>query len=244
MIQAYIFDLDGTLVQTERLKAISYAKAAEELRPEIEQEAVVSAFKKVVGKTRREVASYLLDQFELQEPAEGRMDEFGVTSPWQAYVQVRLNYYHHMIEDPDILREHRWPHTQQLLEQARQQNCTIALATMSRCEQAHKVLEALDLEGVFRFIATRDDVEHGKPDPEIYRLVAEELSIDPKGCLVIEDSPSGVKAALAAGMNVVAIATPFTGQLLRELEELPGSHIAEGPDDMSQVVEHVTSHIQ
>jgi beta-phosphoglucomutase-like phosphatase (HAD superfamily) len=70
-------------------------------------------------------------------------------------------------------------------------------------------------------VATRDDVEKGKPDPEIYNLVATELFVDPADCLVVEDSLSGVMAALSAGMKVVAIATPFTGQSLHASGLLP-----------------------
>ena len=92
MIRAMIFDLDGTLVQTERLKAVSYAKAAAELCPRrISEEDVVEAFTEVVGRSRREVAIALLERFELQQAAQARMAEFGVNTPWQAFVQVRLS---------------------------------------------------------------------------------------------------------------------------------------------------------
>lgn len=66
MIRAMIFDLDGTLVQTEKLKALSYARAAVKLCPhELNEEEVVEAFKEVVGLSRREVASALVEKFGL-----------------------------------------------------------------------------------------------------------------------------------------------------------------------------------
>ena len=55
-------------------------------------------------------------------------------------------------------------------------------------------------------------MEQGKPDPEIYLLVSCELDIPAAQCLVIEDSPAGVKAALAAGMWCIAVTTPFARQ--------------------------------
>ncbi len=79
MVKAMIFDLDGTLVQTEKLKALSYARAAVELCPhEIEQSEVIEAFKDVVGLSRREVATALVERFDLSETAAKLMNDFGV----------------------------------------------------------------------------------------------------------------------------------------------------------------------
>ncbi len=94
MIQAMIFDLDGTLVQTEKLKALSYARAAGALCPhELDENEVIDAFRDVVGRSRREVAMSLVSRFDLEEKSRARMAEFGVRQPWQAYVQVRLGFY-------------------------------------------------------------------------------------------------------------------------------------------------------
>ncbi|MEE9616237.1 MAG: HAD family phosphatase [Anaerolineae bacterium] len=242
MIQAMIFDLDGTLVQTERLKALSYARAAVELCPHALGEAeVVEAFKDVVGLSRREVAMALTERFDLEEKARARMDEFGVSAPWQAFVQVRLRFYEAMLADPEVLRSNQWPHNVTLLHQARQAGCKVGLATMSRCEQARRVLEALDLADAFDFVATRDDVEHGKPDPEIYQLVVRELDTSPPDCLVIEDSPSGVKAALAAGMWCIAVSTPFTRQRLHTKGLLDERWIVDDPDTLTTVVQQMVT---
>lgn len=243
MIEAMIFDLDGTLVQTEKLKARSYAKAAVELCPRtISEEQVIEAFKDVVGKSRRDVATALVERFELEPAARARMDEFGVDSPWQAYVQVRLNYYHEMLSDPETVRANQWRHNRDLLDEARRSGCTTGLATMSRCQQANRILRALGLADAFDFVATRDDVENGKPDPEIYLLVARELDVAPAHCLVIEDSPAGVEAGLAAGMQVVAVSTPFTRQRLYDAGLIPDAHIVDNPDDLPEVVAHITEH--
>lgn len=240
MIEALIFDLDGTLVQTERLKALSYARAAVELRPgALTEEAVVEAFKDVVGLARREVAQELLERFDLEDAARARCEEFGVRTPWQAYVQVRLRIYNAMLDDPTILRSHCWPEAIALLRRVRDQGYPAALATMSHCEQARHILELLELTDCFDFLATRDDVEHGKPDPEIYRLVARELGVAPARCLVIEDSPAGVEAARAAGMEVVAVATPFTLERLREQAALPSERLVEEPTRLREVVDSI-----
>jgi len=59
MIRAFVFDLDGTLVETEELKALSYARAATELRPDLDEEQVIAAFGDLVGFSRQEVAAGL-----------------------------------------------------------------------------------------------------------------------------------------------------------------------------------------
>ena len=236
MIHAMIFDLDGTLVQTERLKALSYARAAVELRPGIAEPDVVEAFKDVVGLSRREVARTLLERFDLEGPARARMDEFGVSAPWQAYVRIRLRYYNAMLADPAVIRTSQWPHNMALLETARQSQCRLGLATMSYCQQTQRVLAILGVSAAFDFVASRDDVEHGKPDPEIYLLVADELGVIPAECLVIEDSPAGVQAALSAGMAVIAVSTPFTYKRLHAANLLPPEHLVDDPVRLPQVV--------
>lgn len=120
-----------------------------------------------------------------------------------------------MLADPQVLLDNQWPHNVDLLHEVRRRGCKLGLATMTYCTQALRVLEVLNLADAFDFVATRDDVERGKPDPEIYLLVAEELGVPPGECLVIEDSPSGVRAALAAGMRCVCVTTPFSREMIR-----------------------------
>lgn len=240
MICAMIFDLDGTLVKTEKLKALSYARAVVELCPQsVEEDEVVEAFKDVVGLSRREVAMALVDRFGIEEQAAARMSEFGVSAPWQAFVQVRLGYYEDMLADPEVLRDNQWPHSMDLLRTARANNCKTGLATMSHCQQVQRVLKILDLTEAFDFIASRDDVEQAKPDPEIYDLVSTELDVLPRDCLVIEDSPSGVKAALAAGMWCIAVTTPFTQEALHREQLLAERWIVDNPARLAEVVQEL-----
>lgn len=69
-------------------------------------------------------------------------------------------------------------------------------------------------------LVTADDVKRGKPDPEAYLLAAERLGAAPERCVVIEDSPAGIEAALAAGMRVVAIATTHAQEELESADAL------------------------
>lgn len=229
-IRTTVFDLDGPLVQTECLKAVSYARAAMELCPyTISEEDVLEAYKDVVSLPRREVASALVEGFDLEEKAGARMDDLGVDTVWQAYVQVRLDYYEEMISPPDVILENRWPHAIRLLEVARETGCSTALATMSGRERATQVPEALDLADAFDFVATADDVERGKPDPEIYLLVCAELGVRAEESLAFEDSPSGVEAALAAGLLCIGVTTPFTREKIHAQNLLEERWIVDEP---------------
>jgi HAD superfamily hydrolase (TIGR01509 family) len=182
------------------------------------------------------VALALIGRFDLETRAVARMSEFGVDTPWQAFVQIRLRYYEELLADPDMLKNNQWPHNVALLHSARRNGCKTGLATMSYCTQVQRVLRILDLSGEFDFVASRDDVEHGKPDPEIYRLVSTELGIPPQECLVIEDSPSGVKAALAAGMWCIAVTTPFTRDQLHTADLLEERWIVDDPGTLMAVI--------
>lgn len=239
MIRAMIFDLDGTLVQTERLKAYSYARAALALRPDyVTEAAVLEFFKEVVGLPRNEVASAMLTRFDLTDAASRYMTEFGVGTPWQAFIQLRLREYDAMLADPDLLRQNQWPHNVQLLLMAHATGCKVGLATMSHCAQVEHVLRVLEMREYFDFVATRDDVALGKPDPEIYLLVARELGVTPAECLVIEDSPTGVKAAQAAGMAVIAVTTPFTREAFADGKVLNRRWVVDDPTQLTDAVNH------
>jgi HAD superfamily hydrolase (TIGR01549 family) len=236
MIQAMIFDLDGTLVQTEVLKAVSYAKAAVQLGDKsFTEQDVIEAYKDVVGLSRQEVARTVMDRFGLANAAAAKMSEYDVNTPWQAFVQIRMKIYESMLSDPLSIVKHRCPYNLDLLIWARQRKLKTGLATMSHCPQANHVLRILDILYEFDFIATRDDVNNSKPDPEIYLLIAREFNLKPGDCLVIEDSPAGVKAALAAGMNCIAVTTDFTRKNIHAGNLMDKRWIVDDPQNLKAV---------
>jgi beta-phosphoglucomutase-like phosphatase (HAD superfamily)/SAM-dependent methyltransferase len=89
----------------------------------------------------------------------------------------------------------------------------VGLASSSRRLFVDRVLDALDLSDVFAAIATGDEVARGKPDPEIYELVARRLAVPAPECVAIEDTPAGVAAAAAAGMTTIAVPNALTARL-------------------------------
>jgi len=240
MIDTIIFDLDGTLVQTEKLKAISYAKAVVELCPKtLKEDVVVEAFKDMAGLSKQEVATSLMIHFGLEEKAAARMDEFGVDTAWQSFVRIRLDFYHKMLEDPQVIRSNQWPHAISLLKAANERSCKLGLATMSYCKQVRKILGALELNNTFDFVASREDVQKPKPNSEIYNLVMAELDSSPETTLIIEDSPAGVEAALRSQAEVIAVATPFTAERLQTIKALPKDRLVSDPARLMEVVQQV-----
>jgi HAD superfamily hydrolase (TIGR01509 family) len=240
VIRAFVFDLDGTLVETEKLKALSYARAATELCPGLDEREVEAAFADFVGLSRQEVAVGLMRRFELEDAARARMQVYGVKKPWQAYVRVRLRIYEQLLSDPDRVLSVRYPHNLALLGEVRREGYPTALATQSHHEEALQVLGILGIVGEFDVIVTREDVEHGKPAPEMHLLVARELGVEPGEFLDIEDSPAGIEAALAAGAQAIAVTTELTRQKFRDSDVLDRSHVVDDPRDLPSLVRRLT----
>jgi beta-phosphoglucomutase len=241
-IQAMIFDMDGTLVSTEYLKACSYARAIHELllpQGDFDESEVIEAYKDLVSLSRQEVSLALLRRFKLEGPAQARKPELGVSTPWEAQAQVRLKYYYQMLADPQVLFSHTWPHNLALLVFARLAGCRVGLATMSVRSQVVQILAALELTGAFDVIASREDVEKTKPDPEIYLLVNKKLETAPENCLVIEDSLSSVQAALAARMLCIAVTTPMTHSAIHTGKILVERWIVDDPAQLIGVVQQM-----
>ncbi|MEM7009654.1 MAG: HAD family phosphatase [Thermodesulfobacteriota bacterium] len=243
MIKAIIFDLDGTLVQTEVLKAESYAKAAVELNPSLTIDEVVEGFKEFVGLSRKEVAKGLLNKFDLGDAASRRMKDFDVAKPWQAFIDIRLDAYFKMISDPKILKEHLCPYNLALLKWARNQGYPTALGTMSHRREAYRVLDVLDIRSEFDVISTIQDVEHGKPDPEIYNLLCEELRISHSQGLAIEDSSSGIRAALAADVSCIAVPSDFTKEGVHKLAKADNLRIVDNLPELIDTAKEFISEL-
>jgi len=119
-----------------------------------------------------------------------------------------------------VARQVPWrPGVADLLALQAEAGVPAALVTMSWRPLADAVLLALPA-GTFAAVVTGDEVSRGKPDPEAYLLAAERLGLDPTDCLAIEDSVPGTASARAAGVPVLAVPhlvplAPAPGQVLR-----------------------------
>jgi len=255
MIKAVLFDLDGTLVNTESLKSLAYFQAIQTVAPGVAGPGEVEkAYRVVVGRARQEVAAYMVDRFGLKPAAREKAKEMGVEHAWQTYpfgysqlypygysklvVQLFAEIYNRMLADPELLGNCLCSHTVDLLRYVRQTGRLTALASMSSAGQVEQILalSGLDRQHRFDLVLTREQVSRPKPDPEIYLLAAQRLGQSPGDCLVIEDSTVGVQAGLAAGMRCVGLATPLTAESLHAFAGLPPEWIVDDPQELVEIV--------
>jgi beta-phosphoglucomutase-like phosphatase (HAD superfamily) len=237
MIRAIIFDLDGVLVQTEKLKALAYARAVQRIRNLPEPDFRASeAYKEVVGAPRETTSTFVMNKLELEDDLRPLMAKYGVSRPVDALTAVRYEIYYEMVDDPQVIRDNQWPYTVDVLKTAKENSCKTALATLSKRKDVEHVISALGIKELLDATVTAEDVTTGKPDPEIYLLAAEKLGLSPSECLVLEDSLNGVKSGLAAGMSVVAIATPFTKSSILSSGIIADEWIVREPGLVAEVV--------
>ena len=82
---------------------------------------------------------------------------------------------------------------------------SLAVGSSGPPENIQLCLEEMQIARFFSVVVTGMDVEHGKPDPQVFLLAAHRLAADPMRCVVIEDAPAGVQAARRAGMKCIAL---------------------------------------
>jgi HAD superfamily hydrolase (TIGR01509 family) len=182
-LQAVLWDLDGTLVDTE-----PYWIAAEYR--------LVEAF----GDSWSDAHAHALVGNPLLVSAAYLREHGGVDLPLSEIVDRLLA---EVIAD--VRREVVWrPGVRRLLAELRAARVPCAMVTMSYEDLARTVADRLPA-GTFATLVTGDQVSNGKPDPEAYLTAAARLGVEPSRCLAIEDSPAGVASAEAAGCVVIGV---------------------------------------
>ena len=193
-VRAVIFDMDGTLIDTESAHRRAFVDTGHALGWPLGEELLLS----MVGIHRDENQRVLAERLGPDFP----LAQFYVDS--DALFEAA--------EDAGIpLR----PGADLLLDHLTRAGIPMALATSTAAPFAQQRLERSGLIHYFDVIVTRSDVERPKPDPEPYLLAARRLGIDPAHCVAVEDSHAGVRSATAAG-----IATVMVPDLLPPTEEL------------------------
>ena len=181
-VQAILFDFDGVLVDSEPIRFQAGAQALAEVGVSLTWERFTRFW---LGRTDDAGLRDLLgDRFE----AEGKR----VVARRNALYEARLPEVPAFADSVRLLR--RLP-----------DGTRLAVATGSRQMEVERILARLRLSGRFHALVTTGEYARAKPAPDPFLTAARRLDLPPAACLVIEDSPAGVAAALAAGTPVVAV---------------------------------------
>jgi HAD superfamily hydrolase (TIGR01509 family) len=183
--RAAIFDLDGLLLDTERVALAAFADTCAQFALEDHSE----LFIRCIGTNES------LGREILRQGLSGKVDYRQFEETWSRRCIER------MATHPVAVKSG----AAELLEQLAALGVPTAVATSSRTARARQKLTDVGLLHHFAAVIGGDQVIHSKPAPDIYLRAAALLGVPPRGCLALEDSENGVRAAVRAGMTVVQI---------------------------------------
>ncbi len=186
---AVIFDLDGSLVDSMWMwKAIDI-----EYLQSFGIEAPETLQKDIGGRSFVETAIYFKERFDLPDSIE----EIGNT--WN---EMAMDKYTHEVPLKEGVSE--------FLALCEEKGIKLGIASSNSTELIEKVLESHGIRDKFKSIRSGTEILKGKPAPDIYLTVASELEVSPSRCLVFEDLVDGIRAAVNAGMTVVAVSDDYS----------------------------------
>ncbi|MBI2039768.1 HAD family phosphatase [Candidatus Microgenomates bacterium] len=200
MIKAVIFDMDGVITRTEAIQSGAESQVFATIGIHITPEEIINSY-----------------------------------SGWKDTEMFKDMAKRHLIKDIEKLRKKKWeivykklsdksiplvPGSLDLIEKLQKHGYPLALASSTNQKFISIILSSLSIKEKFSAVVSGDEVKQGKPNPEIFLLTSKKLGISSSDCLVIEDAPSGIKAAKAAGMKCIAIATSVTKDKLQNADRV------------------------
>ncbi|MEJ6122996.1 HAD family phosphatase [Vibrio sp. 2-Bac 85] len=183
--QAAIFDMDGLLLDTERVCMQAFEKACQQLSLPF----VKSAYLKIIGRNAQGIEEAIMSHY----------------AQYIEYAPLRkawMDGYWPIVENQAIPVKSG---VINLLEWFKSQHIPVAVATSTHNKLATTKLKLAGLDHYFQHISSGCEVTRGKPDPEIFLLAAQRLNVAPEQCLAFEDSSNGVISAMAAQMQVFQV---------------------------------------
>ena len=184
-IRAVVFDLDGTLLDTEKLYRRFWVEAANRMGYPMRAEHTL-----LIRATAPEIAQPLLRQAVCPE-----FDYLAVRALRRELMEAYIDA-HGVEPRPGMLRA---------LEAMRARGLSIALATATDVSRARKYLRMVGADGYFDAMVCSSMVPRGKPAPDVYEEAVRRLGVAPCEAVAVEDAPSGVRSAHAAGLVTVMI---------------------------------------
>ena len=184
-IQAFVFDMDGLLLDTEGVYKRSWTEAARQLGFDLTDEIYL-----------------LLIGISVADAEKRLVEVFGTRFPIDKFREDAKTRYEAIVETEGIPLK---PGVREILQWARDKNIPCAVATSTLTPEAQARLAKHGILKEFRQVIGREMVSRGKPHPDLFLSAAQALGIEPSHCLVFEDAHTGVHAAKAAYMEVLLI---------------------------------------
>lgn len=196
--KAALFDMDGLLLDSERLVRDAWLEVASNFSIPLEE----STYLGWVGRREKDVRADYEQLFAKHQPFDK------ITAQVRARVDARQATEGFKVK----------PGAESLLGRLHEQGIPCAVASSTRQPEVHRRLSSVGLDSYFRSLTGGDEVSRGKPDPDLFLLAAQRIRVPPTDCVVFEDSEYGAMAAIAAGMAVVVV--PDLKQPSREIAAL------------------------
>ncbi len=204
---AFIFDLDGVIVDTAKFHYLAWKQLANELGFDFTEEQ--NELLKGVSRVKSLEILLNIGRVSLDQKRKEQL----MAEKNERYLAYVAN-----LDDSEIL-----PGIKDLLLFLKERKIPIALGSASK--NAIPILKSLQLFDLFDAIVDGNDVSNAKPDPEVFLLAAKQLNVQPKNCFVVEDSLAGIQAANSVDMVSIGIG---------EKENLPGAdHLFHSTKDLT-----------
>lgn len=216
MVLGAIFDMDGVLVDSSEAHHASWSRLGDEIGTPFPR----ALFDRTFGMHNNQIIPLWLGDVPADEVERLglRKEEIYRASP------------------PHLLRA--LPGAQALVAALAADGWRLAVASSGTRANIELILRLLDLKNAFHFLATGDDVTHGKPHPEVFLKAVAGLGLAPAACAVIEDAPQGVEAGLTAGATVLAVTSTRPAADLAEAHYVVDSLENVTPASLRDLVMH------
>ena len=186
--KGYLFDMDGTLVSSEKLKGTAISKACSQFGGDVD----LNVYKEVMGGSWEVVANHFFEIAKISPNMEDFVSEYSIIYKELLRHDLKLT-----------------PNAKEFLTELSEKGKKIGLVSSSFAWMINQILEQLQLSDYFDIVVTKEDVTNHKPDPEAYLLALNRLSLSSTDVLIFEDTQAGLLSAKGANCDVIAIEHEF-----------------------------------